>query len=266
MSNNTKEIIKWFENIGHRYVNNILTVTNLDELRKDPNYAKKMFLYYWAYERQGAPLGYKIAAIKTLETVKNEEYSNEFYKYYKGKKNKINNPILDKRISKLNILDIIKKIEHGNFEEAFNDLKLNGIGHKIRAFFIRDIVYLLINEDLLDKSTIVFPDYLFMNPIDIWVRLTVEYLELKKTEDISVKKNKYDMDSKDFNVAVALTSECLEYGISPLLTNMGMWYYASQFVADKGRLEKLLKKKSVEVLENEMSLLKGFSEVKRSLI
>lgn len=265
MSNTTKELIKFFENIGHRYVNNMLTVTNLDRLRTDPNYGKKMFLYSWAYERQGAPIGYKIAAIKTLETAKNEAYPEEFYKYYRGKENKTHNPILDKRISKLNILDVINKIEHGNFEEAFNDLKLNGIGHKIRAFFIRDIVYLLEKESLLEKSTIKFSDYLFMNPIDIWVRLSVEYLELKVPENISVKKNTYNM-GKDFDIALALTNGCLEYEASPLLTNMGMWYYASQFVADKGRLEELLKNKSVDLLEKEMVLLKGFSEIKRILI
>lgn len=58
----------------------------------------------------------------------------------------------------------------------------------------------------------------------------------------------------------------MELNISPLLTNMGIWYYASHFVADRGRLKLLIESKSVEKLINEMNIMKGFSEFQRVLI
>ena len=133
-----------------------------------------MFFYYWAFERQGAPMGYKIAAIKAIETVKDGNYSQEFSKYYKGKTNKRNNPILDEKIKSLNIVNIVNNIENRKYRKAFESLGLNGIGHKIRAFFIRDIVHLLNIEKL---NNIEFADYLFMNPIDVWARFTVENIK-----------------------------------------------------------------------------------------
>ncbi len=127
----------------------------IERLKQDKYYANKMFFYYWAFERQGTPMGFKIAAIQTIDTAKEGNYSTEFSKYYKGKPNKRNNPILDKRITNLDIADIVCTIEQKNVEEAFNKLSLNGIGQKIRAFFIRDIVYLL---KLEEKNTIEFAD------------------------------------------------------------------------------------------------------------
>jgi hypothetical protein len=263
MIDKNKEIIKWFSDIGNRYVENILSIVEIERLKHDQDYAIKMFFYYWAFERQGAPMGFKIAAIKALETVKNGDYSKEFLEYYRGKPNKRNNPILDERIGNLNITDIVCKIEQKKFEEAFNQLSLNGVGHKIRAFFIRDIVHLL---KLEDNNKIEAADYLFMNPIDVWVRWTVEYLNLNSSTNMSLKRSKYRLEKDDFNTALILTNACLEFETSPLLTNMGIWYYASHFIADSSRLQILLESKSVEKLEHEMTLLKGFSEFKRLLV
>ena len=267
MTNEKKEIIEFFSKIGKEYVNNILSVVKIEKLKQDKNYANKMFFYYWAFERKGAPLGFRIAAIKTLETAKDGTFSTEFSKYYGGKPNKNNNPILDTRIANLDISDIINKIEQRNFKEAFNKLSLNGIGHKIRSFFIRDIVYLL---KLEENDPIELADYLFMNPIDVWVRLTVEYLnlELNISNDINInlKPNGYRLNKKDFSTLLILTKNCIEFNVSPLLTNMGIWYYASHFIADKQRLQILLEKRSVKELRKEMILMKGLSEFKRLLI
>jgi len=258
-----KQIIEFYSNIGKNYVDNILSIVDINKLKQNQNYANKMFFYYWAYERQGAPMGYKIAAIKAIETVRNGDYSKEFSKYYKGKPNKRNNPILDKRINSLNIVNIVDSIEKRKYKEAFEALALNGIGHKIRAFFIRDIVYLL-NLEKIDK--IEFTDYLFMNPIDVWVRLTVEYLKLEEPDNISLKPSTYHLESKDFKIALSLTNACMELNVSPLLTNMGIWYYASHFIADSQRLKFLIESKSVEKLVSEMNIMKGFSEFQRVLI
>ncbi|MGH2611502.1 MAG: hypothetical protein ACRDFB_00460, partial [Rhabdochlamydiaceae bacterium] len=76
----------------------------------------------------------------------------------------------------------------------------------------------------------------------------------------------YYLNKNDFNKAIAFINVCQEINVSPLLTNMGIWYYASHFVADKSRLETLLKDKSIFKLENEMRILNGFCEIKRKLI
>jgi hypothetical protein len=83
MKNRTTEIIKWFSIIGYKYVDNILSIVDIEKLKQDKIYANKMFFYYWAFERQGAPMGYKIAAIKTLETAKDGNYSKEFLAFFK---------------------------------------------------------------------------------------------------------------------------------------------------------------------------------------
>ncbi len=101
-----------------------------------------------------------------------------------------------------------------------------------------------------------------MNHIDVWVRLTVEYLKLNTPNDISLKSNKYHLERKDFNTTLTLTNACVEFNLSPLLTNMGIWYYILYFIADSKRLQLLFESKSVEKLENEMNLMKGFSEFK----
>ena len=56
-----------------------------------------------------------------------------------------------------------------------------------------------------------------MNPIDVWVRLTVEYLNLNTPENISLNPNKYHIEKEDFITALILTNACMEFNLSPLL-------------------------------------------------
>ena len=264
MNTEINKILKWYQGIGNMYIENSLSIIDIKKLTKDKDYANKMFFFYWGFERQGAPAGYKIAAIKTLSSVGND-FKQNFLKYYKGNTNKRNNPILDTQIENLNIPSIIKKIKDESFSEAFSDLKLKGIGHKIRAFFIRDIVYLL---NIEKKSKLNLPEYLFMNPIDIWVKLTVEGLDLEfpKNQGIKeIKKNKYGLSKENFEIAVKLTNSCMEANVSPLIVNMGMWYYASQFIGDNGRLKEILGERNIDILEYEMNLMFGFRNLKKIL-
>src|SRR5207245_11286715 len=50
----------------------------------------------------------------------------------------------------------------------------------------------------------------------------------------------------------------LEAGVSPLKLNQGVWFFAAQVVADKDRLRTLLSARSVEALEDELQLMRGF--------
>lgn len=46
------DYFKWFEKIGNKYIKNILSIVDFDRMKIDNNYAKQIFLFYWAYEKQ----------------------------------------------------------------------------------------------------------------------------------------------------------------------------------------------------------------------
>jgi hypothetical protein len=236
-------MIKYFENIGNYYINNYLSLVDIEKMKVNEDYSKKMFFYYWAFERQGAPLGYKIAAIKALADNPNLNLAEAFDRYYMGEKNKKNNPFYDDRINHLKILDVIKNINQRDFQSAFNSINLKGLSHKIRSFFIRDIVFLL----GLETNDFNIEQYLYMTPIDIWVRLVVENMMLLEPTLENVNHSEYDIKENDFRTAVKLIKLCRANNISPLNTNMGIWYYCPNIVADQGRLIEIIKQNDVEV-------------------
>jgi len=206
MNDKVEHIIKWFENIGNRYVENILLPrVQINKMKQGKDYATKMFFHYWAFERQGAPGGYKIAAIKAISSGTKKSLSAEFKKYYHGKLNEKNNPILDDRIKKLDLQRTIKLVAKKNFNDAFTQIKLNGLGHKIRSFFLRDIVYLLNIEKDGQLST---RDYLYMTPIDIWVRLVIQLLKIKLISTNELKRTHFELSKSDFETALKLITVC----------------------------------------------------------
>ena len=256
------EIAKFFSLIGHKYIKNYLSIIDLLKLRTDSIFGLKLFFFYWAYERQGAANGYKIAAIKAVTSGYPKNIPEEFKKYYKGKKNENRNPALDPKINELDIPWIISLIEDLQFSMAFKKLKLKGLAHKIRAFFLRDITYLL----QVDENKIKFNDYIYLVPIDVWVRNTVSALDLDNLIDIS-KENQYKWSDFDFTqeddylTALRLIKFAQVSNVSPLLINMGIWYFCSRCVADNKRLVEILKDKDVKILQKEMSLISPFDEV-----
>ena len=138
-----KELFKWLEEISDIYYNSILIPrVDIKRFSKDPDYARKKFLLYWAYERPNAPLAYKVAAIKTIESYSdnNSDYQEHYKQFYSEKKNPSRNPGYDKRILSIEFPNITKQIETGNLFTAYNMINLCGIGHKIKTFFIRDMV------------------------------------------------------------------------------------------------------------------------------
>ncbi len=256
------DYFRWFEKIGSKYIGNILSIVDFEKMKKDNDYAKQIFLFYWAYERQGAPGGYKIAAIKSISSCKNVALKKEFYKYYKGKPNISNNPILDKRFLELDIKKIIKCVNNCEFEKAFDALKLNGLGHKIRSFFLRDIAFLA----KIDEKSLVLKDYLYLCPVDIWIRLTIDTMNIEDNETNINKSNYHFSSTKDFNIAIRLIFTCLQNKVSPILVNMGIWYFCSRCIGNSERLIELIQNNNIKVLENELLLMNGFDDYKISFI
>lgn len=232
-------MLKTFESFSELYIKHHLSKVNINNIYNS-DYMNKMFFYYWAFERAGAPQGFKIAAVKTIEHIKKSKRtpSDIFKMYFNGKLNIKNNPLLDKNIRKFDIIPVINEIKIGNLYNAFNMINLNGINHKIKSFFIRDIFYLIGDENLLNNDV---ENSLYAFPIDIWVRETLNRI-IKINSSISIKRKNYgNINKSDFELAFSTISKCHEEGISSLKLNMGIWYYASTFVADLKRLDYLIK-------------------------
>ena len=248
------QLVVWLSKVGSRYFNEYLSKYDINRLKNDNQYGLKYFLYNWAYERRNAPYGYKAAAIKTVSLldIKSSVTKEDYKDFYFGKRNEKNNPGMDDRLYKIKICDIIKNIGDCRLEAAFESIKLNGVGHKIRAFFIRDIIDILKVEKNLDKT---IDNYLYAFPVDIWVELISDqiYSEIPNT---NLKPSTYEIwDKSKFNCALKMIDLSLKCGVSPIHVNQGAWYFASNVVANKGRLEVLISKKSILELDKELSLI-----------
>jgi hypothetical protein len=303
-----KEIIKFFEKMGKQYKENHLCEVEpyIDKMKKNKYFALQMFLFYWAYERAGASKGYKIAAVKAVEKLRIEHKSNivSKYKYFypdpttvekrrhnqsKNKRlkkerrspiaedakwdvrNEKNNPCCNETINGFlndnssisTIINEIEGIRRLDQTERFERLKgkytqcvnLNGIRDKIASFFLRDIVELTLSG--FYKRNFTVECYLYLMPVDIWVKTTYKCLNKKFHESNNTK------EIKEFFI-----KKSIEFKVSPLLVNMGIWYFCSIIVQDERRLSKLFKGNKIEILENlkgEEKLMGIFGKQKSTL-
>lgn len=168
-------VVRWFAGCGDRYVRAYLGHVDAPRLAVDKHYGLKLFFFSWAFERAGAPGGYRIAAVKAVSRLERsqEKLPALFKKFYGGKPNVKANPVTDPAISNLDIPAIVQMVRDGALREAFERLALKGVGPKLRAFFLRDLVTLLKAEPKLSDD---LEAYLWCQPIDVWVRFAAEEL------------------------------------------------------------------------------------------
>ncbi|MGA2467306.1 MAG: hypothetical protein ABSH06_23530 [Thermodesulfobacteriota bacterium] len=259
IKSSSNQLLNFFSKISERFINRFLTI-DINRFINDSNYALKMFLNSYAFARAGAPNGYKIAAIKSVSSLESSDSNDTtlwkaFQHFYGGKLNINMNPCADPKIFNLNFSSIARMISNGDFSNAFSQLQLRGIGPKIRSLFIRDIAYL---TKVDRSSSFDIKQYLYAQPIDTWVRQTIDLLDFETPLAEVPFDNCYLLNRDDFGRALKLTSMCIGSGTSPLRVNMGIWYFCSQVVADATRLQSLLKANSVNALEKEMDYMKGF--------
>lgn len=67
-------------------------------------------------------------------------------------------------------------------------------------------------------------------------------------------------------IVIKLISTCLQNKVSPILVNMGIWYFCSRCIGNSERLIELIQKNDIKVLENELLLMNGFDNYKISFI
>ena len=195
-------LLRWFAGCGDRYVTSHLRHINTKRLSEDSNYGLKAFLFGWAFKRAGAPRGYRIAAAKAVSSLSQVQgdLPRLFKTYYDGKVNAKLNPMLDPALAKLSVPAIVEMVRAGAIETAFESIDIRGIGPKIRAFFLRDLVTLLNAESKLERNLWAL---ILCQPIDFWVRSAAKELSgTRKSLSVPAHLRKLGLNSGDSAVAV----------------------------------------------------------------
>jgi hypothetical protein len=261
------DIIRWFAGCGDRYVRAYLSHVDMQLLATDSRYGLKLFFFKWAFERSGAPRAYRIAAVKAVSSLKDSqaELPELFGQFCEGKTGggeesrfwkSGNIPVIDRRVGDFNVCEIVRLVKDGALGDAFRKLDLKGMRHKLKAFFLRDLVTLLKVEPKLggDREA-----YLWCQPIDVWVRLAAsELCEAKNPAIVRGEGAKYQLSGHDLAVASNIIQLSRDAGVSPLRVNQGIWYFAANAVADEKRLRELIRSGDSNNLEAELKLMKGF--------
>jgi len=171
------------------------------------------------------------------------------------------NPVFDPALAALDVPSIIRAIEMGEIERAFLHLKIRGLGHKLKALFLRDLVSILGCEA---QACLSVQDYLWCQPVDVWVRITADCLS--DDDPNSHKPPSLDCGLRRADLAAAwkLVRLSQRAGVSPLSVNQGIWYFCSNAVADVGRLRRILGSGNAGAIDDELQLIEGFLPVRPS--
>ena len=249
-------LLRWFAHAGDRYVEEYLGPSHWDvnRLRSDACYGLRLFLSRYAYERNGAPRGFRIAAVKAVATAWPDvsRVPDEYRHYYGGKRFERGNPAFDPALVNLDIPSVIAAVEAGHLPDAFTALRLRGVGTKIRSLFLRDIVAVTQSEARLATLR----DHLYCQPIDVWVEMSVRALELSTPADMDAQSwQALGLSHTHGVVAAALITAAREADVSPLRVNQGMWYFCAKAVADATRLDALVRTGDAADLSRELELV-----------
>ena len=255
------ELLSLFEKCSCFYIKMVYEVWEKYSRHKEDLWESLfIFLEYYAFERQGRKPDYFHAAVDALSKLKREKASldktsakrlwNIFKSILNDKSlNRIVNPLcpsdefLEKnnQDEKLSLLEVVVKEKlserkltfttypleliriHNDVKPAFDFLKkIRGIGDKIAAFYLRDLVVLTrfrIKDNINNR-------YL-LQPVDIWVKRVVEKI-------IAPSENNWK------EIAKRLTYESLRRNLMPEKVNMGIWFACSQIIRSGYRLQKVI--------------------------
>jgi hypothetical protein len=235
------DVVRWLADCGNQYVTAYLGHVDVKRLAVDPAYGLKLFFFMWAFERAGAPRSYRIAAVKAVSSqrVTQANLPTLFKEFVGGNCNEKANPVFDPGIANLDIPDIVQRVNHGAICDAFQKLNFRGLGPKLRAFILRDIVTLFNAELMLGRD---YEAHLCCQPIDVWVRKAAG--ALFEISNISIARGiatKYGFTTNDLKIAKGVVELSVEAGVSPLRVNQGIWYFSSNAVANVTRLQNLIR-------------------------
>lgn len=259
-------LIRKFAELGIRYREAYLSQFDPTRIRQDRQYGLCVFLFSWAFERAGAPRGYRIAAVKAANLMRqlnrpSGDLPSIFSELYTGKPNIHMNPVFDRALPALDVPAIIMALESGEIKLAFSQLMIRGLGHKLRAFFLRDLASILACEEQACPS---LQDYMWCQPVDVWARITAENLPDDNPNTPGLPSCDYGLARRDVEAAWKLVRMAHNASVSPLTVNQGIWYFCSNAVADAGRLRTILSSGDPGSVDAELQLLEGFLPVRPS--
>jgi len=250
--NGLKHWLQMFQDVSCFYRHMLM----LPLWNKYPNYRNSIlhslaiFLEGYAFERQGRRPDYFHAAVDSLIACNKNLNANCVWNNFRlrlnnQRLNHRNNPIypssnpdnIQNINNKISVIEAVSGfqnpvtlshkiynsiIQHQDIIQSFNFLRrIRGIGNKIASFYLRDLVV------VLNLSLTNIQNRELLQPIDIWVERTVQYLagnqNMNKTQ-----------------VANWIVTNSLQYNLDPEYINMGIWFYCSLIANSEYRLSRSL--------------------------
>jgi len=145
----------------------------------------------------------------------------------------------NERLNKTVVQGIVKLAQASNHFNPFEELcsklpadtvaaffllrNIKGIGDKIAAFLLRDIVSMTGLDDEIQRQ-----DQILLQPVDRWVNGISAYIW-----------NNPDRAPAWF-VASRIISECEKYGYSPIKFNQGAWKYGTDVITNTNSITKVM--------------------------
>lgn len=214
--------------------------------KNDKKYALLKFYELWGFDTASSTKNQKISMIKFLNSYyeklsafkTNRELNKAFSSFYA--KDKLSEPrfIIDLSIKDFDIPEIIKHIEKKEIDQAYQKLiEQRGIGPKVASMFIRDV-----SLHICKQTEYTINDFIYMFPVDIWVREICNYLlgtnNIAIPQPILMRPPK--MENRDLELRNTICSICIKHNIDPRILNKCMWYFGSHIAGNTNRLKEVL--------------------------
>lgn len=228
----------------------------------DSKYALIKFFDVWGLERNGSTKEQKLAAIKflqknfnELENLSEKELESRYTEFKPSKINSKSNPVIHKSIATFDIKSILDLVNENKIEEAYNKLIcLNGIGHKIASFFLRDASYFFAKQ-----STVELYYYAYFFPVDIWIRGFIDALDIENLDNTEILYPK-NIDKNDFARINKFCIKCNQFGFDIRTMNFCIWHFCAKYVGNKERLKKLVES-GAGAIKEEINLMNNALEI-----
>ena len=254
---NVDEEFRVFARVAQLYRAGLMVLNKL--AIEDPVQALSQFAYGYAFERQGRSPAYAPIARDVIEELGrsddfwvNEESDKRVWHKFCSRLTSVrtdaganpkNNPLCwqgfeyDAKPGKMTIaqLSVVKfaqglpeygnnllmwskaRLNEGDVQGAHNQLlSVNGIGPKIASFFLRDVAW------FFDLDAELGQHRSWLQPVDVWVRRTVEHLGPKRR----------------VGCARWIVEQAERSQVAPEAINAGMWYFGALIAGDEYTLSR----------------------------
>ena len=209
-----------------------------------PDVSTSFALYYFAFARAGGErAGYKNLALKMFETTKGKNFASVWPAFAElcrkagvGANEKLNRRPIEGLMQVhhsghfgdaglfAGIADQVRKT--GVLAKTYLELlEVVGLGEKISAFLLRDLVWIYDLEERVAPT-----DRMFLQPIDVWVRRAAEAVFMRP----------FPERVPSLTIGHLLAEACRQAQVSGIAFNQGAWFFGSQKVKKVDGYRKML--------------------------